>query len=148
MYAGMNTRRWIGPSGALALLIALGGCDSTTEPNPQWSWEITLEAADGGELTGSAGVISNPSNLAAAVVIEGAEPEESYAWWIAEGSCDEPGDAVGELSAYPALDTDGDGEAGAEVTLARGLNPDHDFHVAVGQDVDGEVEIRACGDLI
>lgn len=127
----------------------LAACDrSPSEPAPELTWEAALAGSGIYEgVSGAASVTSSLQTFQIGIILEGAEPEQSYAWWVATGLCEEPGERVGAEEAYPAIETDAEGSAEAEATVTALLDPQEQYHLSVGFDGEDEVEIVACGVL-
>lgn len=139
---------------ALAIAAALVACDdSTTEPAKTYRWQGELSGdGDYAQVTGEITVESS-QKFEAEIEISGAEPESEYAWHVAKGTCEEPGDVLGAASAYPKLETDEEGAGSAKAVVSAKLDTDGEYHAEVYFVEEGEGEeddvivVVACGDL-
>jgi hypothetical protein len=107
---------------AAALALVAAGCDDSTTPPvvdpPQFLGNLV--AAEGfEELEGSAVVVPvTATGFEVAMALEGAPAtDDGFPWLLREGSCAEPGDALGDWEDFPLIDPDGEGEWNAEVDV-------------------------------
>src|SRR5690606_4185636 len=105
--AGEGAMKWMTTKlharlAALSLLVCAVGMaacdDSPTDDGEQLRWEAELTGA---EVDGVATVLSNETAFSAAIEIANAPADATYTWRIAAGTCDEPGDPVGDTDLYP-----------------------------------------------
>ncbi len=123
-------------------LVLLAACASGTEPEI-YAWEGELVGTPGNPLNGNVAVISQFGRTEVSIQIEGGEPAATYAWRINEGTCAQEGDLLGGAASYPDLETNGEGTATANNTLAGSLRPDGGFAARVLADA----VVSACGEL-
>lgn len=129
--------------------VVLGACDDDpTNPDPANAWEATL-AGQGthAEVAGEAAVLSNSVAFAAEIALEDAPADAVFEWAVVEGTCAEPGDVVGEASAYPELEVAANGTAAAEADDDVSLDVDEDYAVVVTDESGAASVLVACGAL-
>lgn len=130
----------------LALLAACDD-DSPTTPPPTTTW--TAEFSGTGEyaaVTGATEVAAGVQTSSALVAVVGAEAGDAFAWYIAEGSCAEPGNALGEPGNYGLIEADGEGEGAATAAIGATLDNEETYHVELYLADDAAVTV-ACSAL-
>lgn len=133
---------------AAILLAAAGACSDATEPE-QSVWQGELQPLPPATVGGSVAVASRFGRSETSILIKDALPGTTYNWRIRAGSCTAAGDVVGGGAVYPALSPGGSGEAGAETTLSRQLDPQETYAAWVFDGTDGDPgEPAACGQLL
>lgn len=129
----------------LACSLGAAACDdSPTDPGDPVEWAAELT---GNVLDGTASVSSTRVSFEAAIEIENAEQDAVFAWYIAGGTCAQPGQRIGAASIYPDLDVASDGTADAEATVPAGLDEDDEYLVRVIDESGTNPVVVACGEL-
>ena len=148
---------------ALALLgaVATTACsDSPTDP-PEPQFELSGEVVgqgDFGDFSASADAEVFTGNTDVTFELENVpeEAEDGLSWTFREGSCEDPGDALGEADDYPAIEADEDGTwTGTALVVPPEEGVLVDIHVedAEGNDDNGDNDDNggplpvACGEL-
>lgn len=135
-----------------ALLVAplalFAACDdSPTDPPAVTNWTADLEGAgEFTEIEGAALVVSTTQSSAAGVEIIGADAGAAFTWYVAAGTCADPGEALGEPGDYDALEANDEGEGAAEAELGVALDNSASYHVAILPSDDADV-VAACSAL-
>lgn len=131
-------------------LLALAACndDSPTEPRNPEHWRAELVGTDGyDEIEGQVSVESTSSRIEIEIVLSGIEADVEYTWEIAGGTCEDPGDPLGDEDDFPGLTGDEDGSATANATVGVGLVSGEDYHTSV-RIAESPETIIACGDVV
>ena len=142
-------RRGIGRWSLVVAALALVACDDDpTEPGDVLGWEAELVGTGTFEdVVGVVAVVTNASSFTATIELADAPPEGVFSWTLMEGSCADPGDAVGSASSYPDLEVGDDGDAGEEADVVAALDEEGDYVVMVSDESDDDPVTVACGAL-
>ena len=135
---------------AFAAVLGVAACDDDDDPSqPQQTlWEATLEGIEPFEdVEGTVEVTAGANSFKAEIAIEGAEEGAEFDWTVARGTCEEPGNAVGQANQYPALEVDEEGKASAEATINVKLDKSQDYIVQVIDNSGDDPAPVACGAL-
>jgi hypothetical protein len=136
----------------LALVVfaatAFVACDDDPIEPDTFTWEGELAGVgEFDEVSGIAEVISGTASFVAGVQIADAPADATLTWTLREGTCADPGDAVGAAASYPALEVDDDGDAEEQATIAAGLDEEEDYVVVVTDESGDDPVTVACGAL-
>jgi hypothetical protein len=133
--------------GALALLAALPGCDSATEPITTF-WEGTLVPVLPATVGGRVSALTRAGRTQATILIEDAEPGVPHAWRIEKGTCEAPGALQGGIGSYPELLPDQAGTASADTSIPDLFRSGESFAARVIRSPEGgPTETVACAQL-
>lgn len=127
----------------LPLLVA---CSSSTE-TLLTIWEGDLEPVPPATVGGIVAAVTQFGRTEASVHITDAEPESSYIWRIASGTCQGAGETQGGAAAYPPLTAGPSGSASAEAVLSAEFRPNRDYAAWVLVAEGGGEQAVACGPL-
>ena len=128
---------------------------------------VTIDSGAGAEMASRwNGTLAAPSDMAGVVQIRGdtwmaaegnrtitridirnASPGGEHPWHVHSGRCGSNGSIVGDASAYPLLEVDGDGEARAVAHLNLPLPTWGDYYVNVHASQTNLQTIIACANL-
>jgi hypothetical protein len=132
---------------AFAATAVMACDDDPTEPDT-FTFEGELAGAgEFDEVSGLAEVIATTSSFVAGVEIADGPEDAVFAWTLMEGTCADPGDAVGAAASYPELEVDAEGEAAAQANIAASLDEEEDYIVVVMDESGDEPVTVACGAL-
>ncbi len=144
----MLLSRKILPALCLLGILGLAACDSSTEPlvPEPLSWSAALVPEAGATLTGSLSAQSSDTGFTSAIQVEDGAENAAFLWHVGEGAACDLEARIGDEADYPALETDENGTASAEATVAHVLDAEEAYHVVV-LSADGHV-LMACGELV
>jgi hypothetical protein len=149
------------PAAALMLLTACasGGTPPRSDPAvtpsasgtaaPPGSMRLAATlAATGGSLRGTVTLTpaARANQTRAAVTVASGPADTELGWQIRQGPCGERGTELGPASAYPAIQTRGDGAGEVSVTLPVPLPSGGAYHVDILASRTGDA-VLACGAL-
>jgi hypothetical protein len=133
----------------LVATFAFVACNDEDSTGPQLTnWTADLAGSvEFEEVAGEADVASSASSFSAAIEIAGAPADAVLAWTLMEGTCADPGDAVGSASSYPALEVGDDRTASEDADVVAALDVEGDYIVVVIDDSGVAPVILGCGAL-
>lgn len=135
-------------SAVLVVVFVLAGCNQVDDPPTSTEWNASLSGQAGFEsVSGSASAVTEHSQTTVTITISGAPAGGIHPWHIHSGSCATDGPVVGPMDAYPNLQIDGTGSAGASATIDLALAPDAPYFVNVHNSPQDLATIVACGNL-
>jgi hypothetical protein len=127
---------------------AVMACDDDPTDPATFTFEGELAGAgEFDEVSGLAEVIAGSSSFVAGVEIADGPADAVFAWTLMEGTCADPGDAVGAAASYPELEVDDEGDAQAQANIAASLDEEESYIVVVMDESGDEPVTVACGAL-
>lgn len=141
--------RWISKLGAVAFIAVLAGAcdDDPVAPDPA-VYEGEVEGVgDFSALNGEVAFDAAATTLDVSVrLADYPDQGGGFPWILREGTCADPGDALGELDDYPVIELDEEGEWSDVVTAS--IDNDEDSYVfELRRSADDGETVIACGDL-
>lgn len=146
----MSRTRVVRVLAAVLPALLAGACSGIAEPPETLFWEGTLEPGAGGlpDLRGTAAMVASERVTQIGIGIEEGPPGATFGWIVRNGSCNEPREPVGPVSAFPAVVVSDERSGDATTVLQRRLGANVDYAAQIVEDADGTGEVIACADLI
>ena len=132
---------------ALGLASLLSACRLGAEAERPTAWSgVLAPRGTGSLLQGTVGAVSEGFNTRATITVSQAQPSETLAWRIREGTCNSAGSDVGVPASYPNLAANASGDAATSTVIPQRLRSGVTYH-AVVISTGGGAQVLACGAL-